>query len=222
MMSRTYRTNAHTWINSEVYSMKQQIKMKKCKVCKEKFVQFDSLTQVCSLDCAIKAGKDNKLQEKVSRELARLARAEQKKKKEALKTKREWNAEAQSAINRYVRARDYYYPCISCGRYVEQKYGGNYDCGHYRTRKAATHLRFNLHNMAKQCVYCNRYKSGAQLDFREGLIKRIGIEKVEALENNNKIIKFDIEYLKRVKLIFTKKAKKLEKRIKAKGSDNVI
>lgn len=205
-------------INSEVYSMKQQIKMKKCKACGKKFALFNSLAQVCSIDCAIQYAKDNKLQEKVSRELARLARAE----KEALKTKREWNAEAQSAINQYVRARDYYYPCISCGRYVEQKYGGNYDCGHYRTRKAAPHLRFNLHNMAKQCVYCNRYKSGAQLDFKKGLIERIGIEKVEALENNNKIIKFDIEYLKRVKLIFTKKAKKLEKRIKEKGSDNVI
>ena len=196
---------------------KHNIKMKKCKACGKKFTLFNSLAQVCSIDCAIQYAKDNKVQERTSRQLAKIAKEKPKKKKEELKPWRKWNVEAQAAINRYARARDYYYPCISCGRYVEQKYGGNYDCGHYRTRKAASHLRFNLHNMAKQCVYCNRYKSGAQLDFRIGLIKRIGIEKVEALDNNNEIRKFDIEYLKRIKFIFTKKAKRLEKRINERG-----
>jgi hypothetical protein len=94
----------------------------------------------------------------------------------------------------------------------EQKYGGTMDCSHYRSTGAAPHLRFNLHNAAAGCVKCNRHLSGNVVELRKGLIARIGSEKVEAIENNNKIRRFDIEYLKRIKEIFTKKANRLAKK----------
>ncbi len=149
---------------------------------------------------------------KERKEKERTERRDLKARKVALKTKPQWRAEAQAAFNRYVRLRDAGKPCISCGRMPEQKFGGTMDCGHYRTRGAAAHLAFNLHNTAAQCVYCNRDRDGAQKAFEQGLIERIGAEKVEAINNDNSVRRFDIPYLQRIKSIFTRKARALEKR----------
>ena len=48
--------------------------------------------------------------------------------------------------------------------------------------------------------------------YRQGLISRIGVEKVEALENDNSVVRYDIDRLKRIKSIFNQKARKLENR----------
>ena len=50
------------------------------------------------------------------------------------------------------------------------------------------------------------------LTVRDGVVAEIGSEKVEALNNNNAVRKFDIPYLQRIKSIFTRKARALEKR----------
>lgn len=112
----------------------------------------------------------------------------------------------------YVRLRDAGMPCISCGATPAQKFGGTMDCGHYRTRGSAAHLTFNLHNTAAQCVRCNRDQAGAQKAFEQGLIIRIGPEKVEAINNDNRPRTFTKEYYQRIKSIFTRKARRLEKR----------
>ena len=49
--------------------------------------------------------------------------------------------------------------------------------------------------------------SGASTEYRRELINRIGKERVEALEADQTERRFDIEYLKRVKDIFTRRAK---------------
>jgi hypothetical protein len=60
-------------------------------------------------------------------------------------------------------------------------------------------------------VKCNRYLSGNVAEYRKGLIERIGIEKVEALEAMNAVgnIGKKEEYLIRIKKIFTKKKQKV-------------
>lgn len=192
-----------------------------CKVCKQKFTAtFDNVWWCCPEHGAIYALElraKQKVKEaakriKESKEKERTERRDLKARKVALKTKPQWRAEAQAAFNRYVRLRDAGKPCISCGRLPEQKFGGTMDCGHYRTRGAAAHLSFNLHNTAAQCVYCNRDRDGAQKAFEQGLIERIGAEKVEAINNDNTVRRFDIQYLQRIKSIFTRKARALEKR----------
>lgn len=193
---------------------------RKCKVCNEWFIPaYDNIRWCCPEHGAIYA-MDLRAKEKVKAEAKRIKekheaeKADRKRLRErriALKTKPQWRKEAQDAFNRYVRLRDAGKPCISCGRMPEQKFGGTMDCGHYRTRGAAAHLAFNLHNTAAQCVYCNRDRDGAQKAFEQGLIVRIGAEKVEALNNDNSIRKFDIPYLQRIKSIFTRKARALEK-----------
>jgi len=130
---------------------------------------------------------------------------------EKQKTRSQWISEAQSAFNAYVRWRDRNEPCISCGKHRPEKFGGNYDAGHFRSRGSAPHLRFHLWNVHKQCVYCNRYKSGAVSDFRVALIWKMGQEKVDYLECLQSTREHDINYAKRVKSIFTRLLKHRKK-----------
>ena len=148
--------------------------------------------------------------------IAKDERKEIKKAKEGLKTAGEYIKEAQAAVNRYIRARDFNKPCISCGSMPTNDgliKGQRVDAGHFRSRGSASHLRFNLLNIHKQCVKCNRWLSGNVVEYRVRLIERIGLERVEALENDNSLRSFDIDYLKRVKKIFNKRARWYEKRV---------
>lgn len=197
------------------------IPRRKCKVCSAWFMPAYANIRWCCPEHGTIYALELRAKEKVKAEAKRIksqheAEKEGRKRRQAkrieLKTKSQWRKEAQAAFNKYVRLRDEGLPCISCGRLPEQKYGGSMDCGHYRSRGAAAHLAFNLHNTAGQCVFCNRNQSGAQKEFEQGLIERIGAEKVEALNNDNSTRKFDIPYLQRIKSIFTRKARQLEKR----------
>lgn len=185
-------------------------KPRKCRVCKTDFQPIRCLQTVCSPECAITQAKA------VRGKAERIAAAEDRKiinaKKEKLKTARDWTKEAQIAWNFYVRMRDYGKPCASCGAMPEQKFGGTMDCSHYRSVGAAPHLRFHLHNAAAACVRCNRHLAGNVAALRVGMIERFGIDKVEAIESNNGVRKFDVPYLKRVKAIFTKKGNILARR----------
>lgn len=194
---------------------------RKCAHCREWFHPTREGQVVCSFECASAIGKKQtaKAREAAKAKAVRRQRESEKEgrqrrraKRIELKTKSQWRSEAQTAFNKYVRLRDSGKPCISCGRLPEQKLGGTMDCGHYRTRGAARHLSFNLHNTAAQCVYCNRDRAGAQKAFEQGLVQRIGQEAVDALNNDNTIRNFDIPYLQRVKSIFTRKSRALEKR----------
>ena len=114
-------------------------------------------------------------------------KAERKKDRECKKVANPPNylALAQKAFNAFVRERDKDQPCICCGREKTQVNGlraHGWDAGHYRSRGSAPHLRFNEDNCHRQLVYCNQYKSGNAVDYRLGLIERIGLERVEALE----------------------------------------
>lgn len=193
---------------------------RKCANCKDrKPVNETSIINgiqfFCSNDCRINYGINNasKLANKASTERIKKQKQKDRVKREQLKTAGDYIKEAQAAVNRYIRARDCGKPCISCGESYSNAYGGKFDCGHYRSRGSASHLRFNLLNMASQCVKCNRFLSGNVVEYRINLINRIGLENVERLENNNEPRKFSIEYLKRVKKIFNKRARFYERRI---------
>ena len=168
-----------------------------------------------SMDCAI--SYSNAKQERARARLKVKAGKEQRKKdkatRERLKTNGDLIKEAQAVINKYVRLRDHGLPCISCDNLPEQKFGGSMDAGHYRSRGSAPQLRFNLLNISAQCVKCNRYGSGNAIDYRLGLIARIGLSRVEMLEQDNGYRKFSSEYLRRIKKIFNKKARVLQRRI---------
>jgi len=185
---------------------------RKCKSCGEYVREFIVTPKgvFCNIDSAVKYSYANK------RKGAEVIRKEQKKKdvkrKKELKSAGDYIKEAQAAVNKYIRLRDRNKPCVSCGSNPKQKHGGSFDAGHYRSRGSASHLRFNILNIHKQCVKCNRFNSGNAVDYRIELIKRIGEDNVISLENNNNPRKFSIEYLQRVKVIFNKRARFYSKR----------
>ena len=182
-------------------------KNRRCNYCKKKIptesAVINGLKAFCSVDHAIAWLDTEKGQ-------VTLKKAKAKKTKEArekLKTKSDYAKEAQTAFNAYIRLRDADKPCISCGR----DHHGQYHAGHYRTTAAAPQIRFNTWNVHKQCSVCNNHKSGNIVEYRINLINRIGIDKVQQLERNNEVSRWDIEYLQRLKRIFQKKVRIIKK-----------
>jgi hypothetical protein len=152
---------------------------------------------------------------------SRLERAEMRRRKQAIETIPELIKKAQHAFNAYIRERDRGQPCICCGRPLGmgngeasdsgQSTGGLFDCGHYRSIGSASHLRFHEDNAHGQTKYCNRHGAGRAVDYRIGLIERIGEEKVLALEANNTPVKWDRETLRQIRTTYTAKARQLKK-----------
>ena len=93
-------------------------------------------------------------------------------------------AKAVKRVNKFVRERDSkdgYFTCISCGKTYPVK---KMNAGHYYSAGKYPALRFNVNNIHGQCgFYCNNMMSGNLLEYRKGLIKKIGEEGVNELDN---------------------------------------
>ena len=143
-------------------------------------------------------------------------RAEFKRRKQAIKTIPELKAEAQKVFNEAMRLEDQLLGlgCICCGKYATSaalsQPGGAYDACHYRSRGSADHLRYNEDNVWRGLKDCNTW---GHKDYRGGLIVRIGIERVEALENNNETVKWTREYLEGIKATYSARVKQLKKEL---------
>lgn len=182
--------------------------MARCKICRTEFVRRSITHKCCSPDCAEKFTVTQRVEQEQKQ-----ARAEFKKRKESLKTRRDYIKEAQVAFNAYVRERDKYELCISCKATLgtgSGTTGGAFDCGHYRSIGSAPHLRFNPANAHGQCKKCNRWGSGRAVDYRLGLIQRIGLAAVERLESDQTIPKWTKEELIGIKVEYRAKLKELK------------
>ncbi|MCV4287889.1 recombination protein NinG [Pseudomonas capsici] len=177
---------------------------KKCAHCGEAFQPTKMGQKACGPACALAMAPVN--QERARKALDEVERKEIKVRKEALKSRSDHLKDAQRAFNAYIRARDEDQPCISCGRHHQ----GKYDAGHYRTTAANPELRFEPLNCHKQCVPCNQHKSGDILNYRLGLLVRIGQEKVDWLEGPHEPKRYTIEDLKAIKAECRAKIKELE------------
>lgn len=196
----------------------KQPKPKSCPICNTEYLPRSSLQKVChDYRCAIAFNKqrDAKTAAREQRKQERLQRDDLKERRERLKGLPEWQKEAQTAFNRYIRIRDLNKNCVSCGNPLisNSNYltGSAVDASHYRSRGAASHLKFNVFNVHSACTRCNRQLSGNAVEYRIRLIDRIGLERVERLEQDNTPRKYTIDYLKRVKAIFTRRARHYEK-----------
>lgn len=157
------------------------------------------------------AAKAARTEAKKARDAAKLERALTKKRKEAIKTIPELIKEAQREFNAYIRARDRDKPCICCGLPLGTgEVGGAYDAGHYRSTGSASHLRFNEDNCHAQRKQCNRYGAGRAVDYRVGLIARIGSEAVAELESNNTPQKWTREHLVEIRELYRSKLKEVK------------
>lgn len=191
-------------------------KKKKCAVCKTLFPVYMSTTKVCSIECAITHGK--KASDTLAKKRKVIQRREHKQALEAIKPKSKWLEEAQAIFNKFIRLRDANEPCISCGNpNPPMTTGGQWDCGHYRSRGAQPALRFVELNAHKQCKKCNggagkfaHKNHTVTMAYRERLIEKIGIEKVEWLEIEHEPTKYTIDDIKQIKAAYKQKCKELE------------
>jgi hypothetical protein len=147
--------------------------------------------------------------------------AEHRERKKKAKTKAQWIRECQQIFNKYIRLRDHDKPCISCGKSdVEWTPGGMWDCGHFISIGSHPELRFVELNAYKQCKKCNggsgrfaKKHHTVSKQYRENLIEKIGIEKVEWLEGPHEPKRYTIEDLQSIKAEYTRKARECEKNI---------
>ena len=119
---------------------------KKCRVCPTRFVPSRPLQVACCPDCAQVLARRNR--EKAEKRAATIEKQKTRAALEALKTVPQLIAEADRAFCAWIRARDAGLSCICCGETAKSSSltGGEWDAGHYRSRGAASHLRYNPDN----------------------------------------------------------------------------
>ncbi|ONH50969.1 Bacteriophage Lambda NinG protein [Pseudomonas cedrina] len=187
-------------------------KPKKCRVatCGASFVPSRMGQAVCSPACAMIDAPRH--QPKARKALAQIERKEIKVRKEKLKSRGDHMREAQQAFNAYIRARDQAagHLCISSGKPLDWS-GNAVDAGHYRSVGSAPHLRFDERNCHAQSKQDNRFLSGNAVDYRIGLIERIGQEAVDALEADQAPRKYSLEQIKGIKAYYRAKTRELKK-----------
>ena len=194
-------------------------KPKTCRECKQKFVPKRVMQPVCErYECM--AAFATKAATK-----ARKARvAAEKKREKAQKAKdRAWIEanrsygylvkKAQEAVNEYVRWRDYGKPCISCPKdNIFIVFGGAMDAGHYRSVGSSPETRFVLLNIHGQCKHCNHKLSGNPVEYRKTLVLKYGEDRVLELEHDDKPRKYSKDDLRRIAVIFRKRARWYKRR----------
>lgn len=183
--------------------------MKNCKVCKSAFEPRSPMQVVCGWQCAA----EWTLRQKAKKEAkARLDdKRQDRAKKEALKSRQDWLKEAQTAVNKYVRLRDHHLGCVSCDK--PASWQGQWHASHFRSVGASPATRFNLWNIHKACSVCNNYLSGNLSEYEPRLRAKIGDEKVDLLRSMNHQPKYSVEYLKRLKNVYTRKAHRLRRNL---------
>lgn len=141
------------------------MKVIKCKSCKDEFTPLYrngiKMSNFC-IKCLAEKGR-----KKIHKDM-----------KESLISHKDYIKLFQSVFNTYIRQRDKDLGCVSCGKTkVEEFHAGHYIASTYQ------YHRFNPDNVHKQCSQCNTHLRGNLIPYRIELIKRIGLEQVEYIEN---------------------------------------
>lgn len=189
--------------------MKQRLNKRKCKNCKEEFMQERPLQYLCNNNKCVYEYTEKKLQEKAKKEQYE----KHKEYKENTKKLQEYEEEAKTSFQYFIRLRDSGQPCISCGNWNPKDWAG----GHYYPAGQYSGLIFDERNCHAQCnSYCNMHLRGNLHAYRKGLVQRYGEDFVKELEeDSNK--KRDYKYTKNEliakKLQYDLKIKELKKNL---------
>ncbi|AMS22128.1 hypothetical protein AYK59_19050 [Pseudomonas synxantha] len=206
---------------------RKQPKPKKCRVatCRTSFVPARIGQAVCSPACAMIDAPRH--EPKARKALAQIERKDIKVRKEALKSRADHMKDAEKAVRDCRRTYELSIGsgCMSCGESQESilaaqgwKTGGAFDAGHFLGKGARPELRLEPTNIWLQCKACN---SGSYMHarkgytvsqgFRAGLIARIGLEAVEALEADHTPRKETVEQLKAITAEYRAKTRELKR-----------
>jgi len=180
-----------------------KLRKRKCKTCREWFRPENEVQRTCmTAECSMPFSQENAAKER------RKAATESKQ-----NTRSKLKARAEKACNSYIRARDNKakQPCISCGYiWVAPDIGRKQNAGHYESVAKRADLRYNEDNIHLQCEPCNTSLSGNLIPYRVNLIKKIGLETLLNLEENNTPRKYEDDELRAIEAHYKKKEKELE------------
>ena len=180
--------------------------MPRCKNCKELFKAKYFNQKFCLSDQCLKAFAKYVKDQNWKKEKA--------KRLEKLETLQSLINKCQTQFNKFIRLRDINQPCISCGGKLirNPKYSAQYDASHYYNANNHWNLRFNEENVHASCTYCNRDLHGNLIEYRKGLINRIGEDKLKKLDHKSRIIrKFTKQEIKDLTELYRNKIKELKK-----------
>lgn len=144
----------------------------KCKNCKEKFEPVRFNQKYCLKDECIRVF--------VEEAKSKAWKKTKSKMKTDLMTLQDYIKLAQITFNKYIRLRDKGNVCISCQKPIN----GVKHASHYLSAGGHSAIRFHEDNVWVSCYKCNVMLSGNAVEYRKALINKIGIERVEWLENN--------------------------------------
>lgn len=159
----------------------------KCTYCKERFPREQMIPINAGNFCSDQHILDYALAESRKRKQKEIARAygnnagrkkgkTQKECDNDLKTRK---GAAKTACHTYIRARDKGLPCICCGRPTNKES----QAGHWKESGNNPYIRYDEDNIHLQNLNCNYFKGGDSGNYKYNLIKKIGIERTEALES---------------------------------------
>ena len=183
-----------------------------CKHCRKKITPGHLIHPEC-IDAYAESEEAKTLRKAIKQAVmqAKVERAETRRRKEENKTIPQLIKEAQFEFNAFIRFRDAGKNCICCGLPLDSGgVGGAFDCGHYRSVGSASHLRFNEDNAHGQRKQCNRWGAGRAVDYRIGLIARIGLGRVVALESSSQVHKWTRDELRGIRDHYRAKLKELK------------
>lgn len=150
--------------------------------------------------------------ERKAKREAKAERMADRKRKEELMPLKDQKKLTEKVINYYVRLRDYYEGCCSCDK--PSHWDGQWHASHYKSVGSNSLLRFHLWNIHKSCSECNRHKSGNIGEYTERIRLRFGQGRVQWLDDRKcGSREYTAEYLIRMRRIFSKKCRRLEKRL---------
>lgn len=144
----------------------------RCRNCKEKFEPVRFNQKYCLKDECIRVF--------VEEAKSKAWKKTKKKMQEDLETIQDLVKATQIVFNKYIRLRDKGNVCISCQKPIN----GVKHASHYLSAGGHSAIRFHEDNVWVSCYKCNVMLSGNAVEYRKALINKIGIERVEWLENN--------------------------------------
>ena len=170
---------------------------RKCKQCSEyiplkaKSEKVYHKAKFCSFDCMTIWGLDQVAKDKAKK----ASRAKQKKDEEfrAMKIRVKDDSETigklkgrlQKYTNQLAKIVNHREDCISCGKPLAGE--KQVDGGHFIAVGQCDAMRFNLMNIFRQCVNCNDFLSGNQLEYERRLREIKGDEYVEYLLEQKRV-----------------------------------
>jgi hypothetical protein len=171
----------------------------RCRNCKEKFEPIKFLQKYCLKDECLRVFVAD-VKEKTWQKTKAKAKLD-------LMTLSDYLKLTQQIFNKYVRLRDNGKVCISCQKPIN----GVKHASHYLSAGGHSIVRFHENNVWTSCYKCNVQLSGNQVEYRKELIKKIGTQQVEWLENNgSKEKKWTKDELKELMQKYKLKCKQLE------------